>query len=324
MEMLPHAPPWSIIDAMTRRVVLVALAALIVGACSDPESSVAPATTVVPSPTPQLVVGGDRPVTVHLPVSYDESRPAPLLILLHGYTGDGPGVVDFFRLAAAADEHGFVYAAPDGTRDGEGNRFWNATDACCNFEGREVDDSAYLAGVIAEIQSHLAIDPRRIAVAGHSNGGFMSHRMACDHADLVAAILSLSGATFADPADCTPSEPVSVVQAHGTADDVIRFEGGAIQQPYPGARASAESWARHDGCEATSSQLETRIDVDATLTDDGDPAEATVDEWSGCDAGAAVQLWTIPDAGHLPELTPAFADALLRFLEDHPKQEAPR
>jgi polyhydroxybutyrate depolymerase len=306
---------------MTRRVVLVAaLVALVAGACAGSASSpVAPSMTVAPSPTPELVVGGDRPVTVHVPASYDAGRPAPLLILLHGFTADGQNIDAYFALAAQAEEHGFVYAAPDGTRDGDGNRFWNATDACCNFEGREVDDSAYLAGLIAEIQQKIAIDPKRISVAGHSNGGFMSYRMACEHADLVAAIVSLSGATFADPSDCMPREPVSVVQAHGTADSVIRFDGGNTTQPYPGAKQSAETWATYDGCEATSSRLGTRIDLDAGLTDDGDPAETTVEEWSECDAGAAVQLWTIPDGSHVPQLTPAFAEALIRFLLDHPK-----
>jgi polyhydroxybutyrate depolymerase len=278
---------------------------------------------VTPSPTAsssaELVVGGDRPVTVHVPASYDPSRPAPLLILLHGYTADGHDIDDYFGLAAEAEERGFVYATPDGTRDSDGNRFWNATDACCNFDGRDVDDVAYLASVITEIQDELAIDPKRIAVAGHSNGGFMSHRLACERADLVAAIVSVAGVTFNDPADCAPSEPVAVAQVHGTADDTIRFGGGAIRRPYPGAEATARAWATHNGCEATSVPLGTGIDVDERLADDGDAAETTVEEWAGCDAGATVQLWTIPDGGHVPALTPAFAEALMRFLEEHPR-----
>ncbi len=100
--------------------------------------------------------------------------------------------------AAAAPQGGFVYATPDGTIDGDGNRFWNATDACCNFDRRTVDDVAYLSSVIADIQGQLAIDPKRIAVVGHSNGGFMSYRMACERSDLVGAVVSLAGATFAD------------------------------------------------------------------------------------------------------------------------------
>ena len=287
--------------------------------------SVAPsAGAITPAITPAgLVVGGDRPVTVHVPASYDASRPAPLLLVLHGFTGSGDEMVDYFKLAAAAEKAGFVYAAPDGTKDSNGDRFWNATDACCNFHGSSVDDVAYLSSVIADIQGELAIDPKRIAVIGHSNGGFMSYRMACERSELVAAIVSLAGATYADPADCKPREPVSVAQVHGTVDEVIHFSGGVPLTdgtgPYPGAEATAATWAKYDGCGAEPSTLSAKVDVDADLADGADPAETSVQEWSGCEAGATVQLWTIPNGGHVPALTPAFADAVVRFLVEHPK-----
>ena len=317
----------------------MAVAALIVGACSgsaSTPSAASPSATAplatAPSVTPSaaagspaaLVVGGDRPVTVRVPASYDPSRPAPLLILLHGYTGSGDDIDSYFGLGPAAEEAGFVYATPDGTIDSNGNRFWNATDACCNFDRGSVDDVAYLSSVIADIQGKVAIDPKRIAVVGHSNGGFMSYRMACERADLVAAIVSLAGVTFADPADCKPSEPVSVAHVHGTADDTILFGGGGplsdVTGPFPGAGATAATWATYDGCGAKPSSLSARIDVDASLTDGADPEETSVQEWSGCDAGSTVQLWTIPYGSHVPELTPAFADAVIRFLVEHPKQ----
>ena len=288
--------------------------------------SVAPsAGAISPAITPAgLVVGGDRPVTVHVPASYDASRPAPLLLVLHGFTGSGDEMVDYFKLADAAEKAGFVYAAPDGTKDSNGDRFWNATDACCNFHGSSVDDVAYLSSVIADIQGELAIDPKRIAVIGHSNGGFMSYRMACERSELVAAIVSLAGATYADPADCKPREPVSVAQVHGTVDEVIHFSGGVPLTdgtgPYPGAEATAATWAKYDGCGAEPSTLSAKVDVDADLADGADPAETSVQEWSGCEAGATVQLWTTPNGGHVPALTPAFADAVVRFLVEHPKR----
>ncbi len=305
---------------------------LIAGACAGGASpsvpSPTPATPSPPTPTatatPQavLVVGRNRPVTVHVPARYDASRPAGLVILLHGYGASGLGTDDYFRLARAADARGYVYAYPDGTKDSNGNRFWNATDACCNFDRSRVDDVAYLAGVIAEIQAKLAIDPKRIALVGHSNGGFMSYRMACDRADTIAAIVSLAGATFDDPADCAPSEPVSVAQIHGTADGVIRYKGGdAINDvTYPGAETTAQTWATYDGCGETPSPLSAKVDVDAILTDGADPAETSVAEWSGCRSGAVVQLWTIPSGGHSPVIAASFADSVMAFLVDHPKR----
>jgi polyhydroxybutyrate depolymerase len=260
-------------------------------------------------------------VSVHVPTSYDAERPAPLLILLHGYSTSGEEHERYFKLGSAADARGFVYAAPDGTIDREGNRFWNATDTCCDFDGTGVDDVAYLKGVIGEIEANLSIDPKRIYVLGHSNGGFMAYRLACDEAEVVAAIVSLAGATYADPADCAPSAPVTVVQVHGTADDTIRYEGGTIpgSPPYPGAEATAQTWAAYDGCDEAATPLDARVDVDADLASGTDPAETTVAEWRGCRLGATVQLWTIPDGGHAPSIASTFADTILAFLLDHPK-----
>ncbi len=324
----------------SRRLILAcaSVVTLIVGACAGPASPATPPPATAAkspaspspatpsegaSPSAELVVGGDRPVTVHVPASYDASRPAPLLILLHGYSLSGQEIDTYFDLAPEAEARGFVYAFPDGTFDSDGNRFWNATDACCNFDGAAVDDVAYLTDLIAEIQAELAIDPKRIALAGHSNGGFMSYRMACERANLVASIVSLAGASFAEAADCAPSEPVSVVQIHGTFDDVVLYEGGEpftdATAPYPGAETTAELWATYDECGMTSSTLSAKIDVDANRKEGANPDETSVEEWSGCESGATVQLWTIPRGRHEPALSPTFADSVMDFLVDHPK-----
>ena len=139
------------------------------------------------------MVGGDRPVTVHVPVSYSAAKPAPLLIMLHGYGSSGLEHEDYFHLGSAADARGVIYAHPDGTMDSDGAPFWNATDACCDFDGTGVDDSDYLGALVASIKATVNVDPKQVFFIGHSNGGFMSYRMACDHADLVAGIVSLAG-----------------------------------------------------------------------------------------------------------------------------------
>jgi polyhydroxybutyrate depolymerase len=272
------------------------------------------------------VVGGDRPVTVHVPPGYDPDRPAPLLIVLHGYTVSGPETSAYFHLREVAAQRGYFYAYPNGTLDSDGNRFWNATDACCDFDRSGVDDVAYLDGVIGEIRASFSIDPARIDLIGHSNGGFMSYAMACAQADQIAAMVSLAGATFAAATDCAPTVPVAVLQIHGTADDTIAFDGGSIpgmgpggsRADFPGAEASVAAWAEYNGC-ATASVVDEHVDVDAELDSGGSPAEASVTRWAVCPPGGAAELWTIPGGGHSPTISESFPAAVLDFFEAHPK-----
>ncbi len=299
----------------------------------SPERSPAQSPERSPAPTPagslvvgsSLVVGGDRPVTVRVPPAADPAG-APLLIGLHGYSSNPSELAVYLGLARLAAERGIVTAYPGGTTDRQGNQFWNATDACCAFGGTDVPDAAYLAGLVDEIASRVPIDPRRVFVVGHSNGGFMSHRMACSYADRVAAIVSIAGATYADPADCAPSEPVAILEVHGTADDVIRYEGSSLADrgvpgaaSYPGVSATAAAWLVHDGCDPALTESRKLIDVDAAIDGPDGPAETTVATSTGCEPGGYVATWSIAGGGHVPRLSATVPGALLDFLLAHPK-----
>ena len=141
----------------------------------------------------------------------------PLLVFLHGYTSNGRQADHYMHLRQLADDRGFIVATPDGTATG-GTSFWSATDACCNFVRSSVDDTGYLRALVEAVQAQFPVDSKQIYFSGHSNGGFMSYRMACDHADLIAGIASLAGAAFDHspvrltgiPAySCSPVRPVS-------------------------------------------------------------------------------------------------------------------
>jgi len=291
-------------------------------------AAASPSLAAVPSASSEttVYVGGDRPVAVIVPPGYDPGRPAPLLVLLHGYGSSGRDHDLYFHVGELAAQRGYLYVHPDGTSDDGGNRFWNATDACCDFGLKGVDDAGYLAGVITEIQASFAVDPKRIDVIGHSNGGFMSYALSCTHADTIAAMVSLAGATFVKSTDCAPTSPVAVLEIHGTADDTILYEGGTVDlgsgrpsmAPYPGAEASVATWAKYDGC-ATSSVVDEHVDVDAHVSVNGSPAESTVTRWAGCRPGGAAELWTIQGGGHSPDISDAFPSAVLDFFEAHPK-----
>ncbi len=268
------------------------------------------------APTEPVIVGGDRPVEVHVPDGYEHGTPMPLLILLHGYTATGAIQEAYFRFGPLAEEYGFLLAYPDGTVDLQGENFWNATEACCNFNASDVDDSAYLQGIVDETSSILTVDPKRIYFVGHSNGGFMSYRMACEHADTIAAIASLAGATYAEDGDCDPSEPVPTLQIHGTSDATIAYAGGAILgNTYPGAEETVETWASYDGCALSTTDGEAR-DLSASVV--GAESTVTIYEQS-CEPHGGAELWTIPGESHVPNLSPTFTRQIVEWLLAHPK-----
>ena len=96
--------------------------------------------------TSTFVVGGDRPVIVHLP--NDISRPSPLLIMLHSASSSGAKQEKRLKLAPVAKKLGMIYIAPDGTVGVDGRRVWNASKACCQKSGTDVDDLTYIDSLI--------------------------------------------------------------------------------------------------------------------------------------------------------------------------------
>lgn len=259
-----------------------------------------------------------------MPPNQDPRVPMPLLVLLHGFGSSSQEVDEYFQLQSQAAADGMLYVRPNGTTDASGEQFWNATDACCDLNRTGVDDSAYLAGLIRDLESRYPVDRRRVYVAGHSNGGFMAYRMACDHADLVAAVVSLAGAMPADRATCKPSGPVSVLQIHGTADAVIPYGGGDIGgRRFPAARTSVQDWAELDRCQSNPTP-QAALDV-ATRSAAGASsralpgAETSVLAYGRCSNRTAVQLWAIAGGSHVPALSPSFAAQITSFLLAHPK-----
>ena len=258
---------------------------------------------------------------VHVPAGYDSAVATPLIVLLHGYTLSGEGQDAYMGLSDLVDGYGFLMAAPDGTKENgpDENRFWNASRSCCNFFESEVDDSTYLADLIDSIKGDYNVDDTRVFLVGHSNGGFMSYRMAHDHSDTIAAIVSLAGADQSEGRP-TPDDPVHVLQIHGTADTVINYEGGVFRDgaPHPGARESVEAWAAHNGCAKTGVDTGT-FDLDGGL----DGAETVVTRYaSGCRPGGSAELWTITDGSHAPDLSEHFTRRVVEWLLAHPKRSA--
>lgn len=240
-----------------------------------------------------------RPARVYVPSSYSPTQPLPLVLSLHGRNNADDGQERRFPLLELAESREFLYCLPEALRDQEGIRSWNATAACCDFFDAQIDDSGYLRSLIELIARRFSVDPRRIYVVGTSNGGFMAYRMACEHADLVAAIVSFAGGTFKNRDFCQPSEPVSVLEIHGTGDNIIPYHGGWLRDHrIPAAVESVQIWAQYNQCNPWFFQTDTRLDLDLSLERNGDPRETTVERTLECLDGAEVELWTVHGGTH--------------------------
>jgi polyhydroxybutyrate depolymerase len=129
---------------------------------------------------------------------------------------------DYSQLNATADQHGFIVAYPQGQ-----NKAWNAGDCCGAPQRQGTDDVGFIRAVIDDLASVACVDPRRVYATGMSNGSMMSHRLACELSDRVAAIAGVSGQLGASYLPtCNPPRRISIMHIHGTDDRCAPYDGG--------------------------------------------------------------------------------------------------
>lgn len=240
--------------------------------------------------------GLTRKYLLHIPAHRDPGKPLPLVIAFHGGGGHAEYMADDARYGwvGKADKEGFAVALPNGYSKLPGGRFatWNAGQCCGDARDRNIDDVGFVRALVADVGRKLAIDPSRIFATGMSNGGMLSHRLACDAADLVRAVASVAGtdATM----DCKPSRPVSVLHIHARDDTHVLFNGGAGKDAFRDSSKvfdfisvpdTLARWAGRNHCKPTPRRI---------LDTPGAYCEA----YAGCEGGAKLQLCVTEEGGH--------------------------
>jgi polyhydroxybutyrate depolymerase len=230
-----------------------------------------------------VVNGVVRHYDLHLPKSYRYRRgPMPLVVVLHGHGSSGVKIERATGMSDKADKEAFIAAYPDGRGDPRG---WQVFDDPAGNN----EDVAFIRQLIDTLEKLYAVDPKRVFVAGHSNGGMMAYRLGAALPDKIAGIgvsAALLGKKFAE--DATPT-PVTLVAIHGKADNVVPYDGSDGDFPYHSAflsaPASVEAFARRNGCDSA---------IEKTRAG-GNVVEKT---YSGCDNGSAVVFVTVNDLTH--------------------------
>lgn len=269
------------------------------------------------SPFPEAVAehmlesdGMDRRFIVHVPTRYDHQTATPVVFAFHGYSNTPQQQEQWSMMSAKAEEAGFILVYPYGSGFPAG---WNGGD-CCLTGLTPPDDVAFVGAMIDWLEQELCIDPSRIYATGFSNGGFFSHRLACELSDRIAAVGSVAGMMGID--DCSPGRPMPVLQLHGTADPVVPYDGSLVLG-FRSVEETIAGWIERDGCGS-----------EPVLT--YDQGEVTCMSHEDCEAGVEVELCTVEGGGHTwpggadilgagPTTQDIVAnDYLWEFFMDHP------
>ena len=267
----------------------------------------------------QTIDLGRGPVQLIVPQNYNEKNSTPLIVLLHGFRSTGSIQDSYLGFSEIANDNGFLFIAPTGSVNPEGKTFWNATPACCDFFGSNVDDVGYIKDLIDAIKLEYNVDANRVYLVGHSNGGFLSYEVAYNHPSTIAAVVSLAGASH-DEVRPAPAGQVHTLQIHGTRDLTIRFSGGFnFGSAYPGAVETVTTWAGYNGCSLVAEKAQT-LDLVANLAGNETTSEIYDD---GCKTGGSAELWTIEAGGHIPLFSNSFAQQVVEWLFVHAKSDWP-
>ncbi len=231
--------------------------------------------------------GLTREYILYRPAIYTGATPVPLIINLHGYGSNNLEQEFYGDFRGIADTANFLIVHPNGTLDRQGNRFWNTFGT-----GEVVDDVTFIANLIDTLSALYNIDPQRIYSTGMSNGGFMSYSLACELNDRIAAIASVTGSMIAPKLTaCNPQRPVPVMEIHGTADNVVPYDGSVLNTFVP-ISTLVNAWVNFNHCDPTP----VFNTVPNTNTTDGCTAEHYV--YGGGDAGSTVEHFKIIGGGH--------------------------
>jgi len=193
----------------------------------------------------------------------------------------------------------FIVAAVNGAVY-EGASSWNAGNCCTNATTYEENDVLLTSTIIDFVKSNYAVDQGRVWATGHSNGGMMAYRLACDLSEKITAIAVVTGA-LVDPT-CSPTKPVSVIHLHGNLDPTVPFYGGGKFET-PSIYSSINDFSKVNGCNISPNEYVNPIKEKY--------------QWI-CKNGFEALLINYQEASH--EWGDGYTEAILSFLFAHPRK----
>jgi phospholipase/carboxylesterase len=155
-----------------------------------------------------LGLGHGRDGTVLVPARADAAAPVPMILALHGAGGLATHVVDLF--AGPAERRGILVLAPESRAS-----TWDV------IRGGYGPDVAFIERALQQVFRQHAVDPKRVAIAGFSDGASYALSIGLTNGTLFGDILAFSPGFMAPAAQ--DGEP-RIFVSHGIQDDVLPIE----------------------------------------------------------------------------------------------------
>lgn len=236
-----------------------------------------------------LLAGHPRQWLVHLPPHYKRGQPLPLVILYHPKGGTAGAFERATDMDSFADRMHFIAVYPSGFE-----QTW-ASHSGTDADAAKIDDVAFTAALLDQLELKYSIDPQRVVLAGFAEGAQMVNLLGCRLADRVTGLVAVAGILSPDAAqDCHPSRALTVIEFHASADPFVPFAGG----PSPkgggngmGVAANVAGWAAREGCKPTPAK--------SLLPGTSKFPPAEVQDFGGCTSGIQVRLYEVMGAWHL-------------------------
>jgi polyhydroxybutyrate depolymerase len=186
--------------------------------------------------------GRNRHYKVYLPENYSNTSDLPLMIYLHAYDWNPNRGMDYTQMNLVADTSGFILVCPSAIN----NRWNSGVGDNPIWPAPEVDDVGFINALIDTLNENFSIDPKRIYACGFSNGGFMSHKLACQLSHRIAAIASVGGIISAGTVEkCNSQRAMPVLQIHGTLDNTVPINGTS---GWYSVDETMSFWSELNGC----------------------------------------------------------------------------
>jgi poly(hydroxyalkanoate) depolymerase family esterase len=269
---------------------------------------------------------GPRRYRLFIPAAYTPSRPAPLVVMLHGCTQDPDDFARGTRFNQLADSAGVIVVYPEQSALRNPQKCWNW------YQELGAGEPAWIEQVTRQVMGRYRVDPLRVHIAGVSAGGAMAVNTAAAHPTLYASVGVHSGIPYGAARDLATA--LAAMRSGPANDGALADSARAV------LRSAGRDWLPmivfHGAADAVVNRENgRRLALQWAVAGGAKDFLRSEEQIGGLNVvkdrfGPAVELWMVEGLGHAwsggsPEGTytdargPDASREMLRFFLSHPR-----